>query len=215
MFSYADAMTMSSKKDAIVNMGGFIATKHQDVFEKASVYNIMFEGYITYGGMSGRDMNALAIGLDEGTEFDYLETRIKQVEYLGKKLDEYGVPYQRPPGGHAIFVDAKKVLENIPREEFPAQTLGVELYLEAGVRGVEIGAILADRDPITRENRFPDLEMLRLAIPRRTYTNNHMDVVAAALKNVYDRRNSITKGFKIVKEQPIMRHFTVDLERVK
>jgi len=208
-------MTMSSKKDAIVNMGGFIATKHQDIFEKASVYNIMFEGYITYGGMSGRDMNALAIGLDEGTEFDYLETRIKQVEYLGQKLDEHGVPYQRPPGGHAIFVDAKKVLENIPREEFPAQTLGVELYLEAGVRGVEIGAILADRDPITRENRFPDLEMLRLAIPRRTYTNNHMDVVAAALKNVYDRRNSITKGFKIVKEQPIMRHFTVDLERIK
>ena len=112
-------------------------------------------------------------------------------------------------------MDAKKVLENIPREEFPAQTLGVELYLEAGVRGVEIGAILADRDPVTRENRFPDLEMLRLAIPRRTYTNNHMDVVAAALKNVYDRRNSITKGFKIVKEQPIMRHFTVDLERIK
>ena len=215
MFSYADAMTMSSKKDAIVNMGGFIATKHEDIFEKASVYNIMFEGYITYGGMSGRDMNALAIGLDEGTEFDYLETRIKQVEYLGKKLDEYGIPYQRPAGGHAIFVDAKKVLENIPREEFPAQTLGVELYLEAGVRGVEIGAILADRDPVTRENRFPDLEMLRLAIPRRTYTNNHMDVVAAALKNVYDRRHTITKGFKIVKEQPIMRHFTVDLERIK
>jgi tryptophanase len=195
-------------------MGGFIATKHQDIFEKASMFNIMFEGYITYGGMSGRDMNALAVGLDEGTEFDYLETRIKQVEYLGKKLDEYGVPYQRPAGGHAIFVDAKKVLENVPREEFPAQTLGVELYLEAGVRGVEIGAILADRDPVTRENRFPELELLRLAIPRRTYTNNHIDLVAAALKNVYDRRHTITKGFKIVKEQPIMRHFTVDLERM-
>ncbi|MCL2028205.1 MAG: tryptophanase [Bacteroidales bacterium] len=214
MFSYADTMTMSAKKDAIVNMGGFIATKHQDLYEKACMYNIMFEGYVTYGGMSGRDMNALAQGLHEGTEFDYLETRIKQVEYLGKKLDEYGVPYQRPAGGHAIFVDAKKVLEHVPREQFPAQTLGVELYLEAGVRGVEIGAILADRDPITKENRFPELELLRLAIPRRTYTNNHIEVIAAALKNVYDRRNSITKGFKIVKEQPIMRHFTVDLERV-
>ena len=214
MFLYADAMTMSAKKDAIVNMGGFIATKHQDLYEKACMYNIMFEGYVTYGGMSGRDMNALAQGLHEGTEFDYLETRIKQVEYLGKKLDEYGVPYQRPAGGHAIFVDAKKVLEHVPREQFPAQTLGVELYLEAGVRGVEIGAILADRDPITKENRFPELELLRLAIPRRTYTNNHIEVIAAALKNVYDRRNSITKGFKIVKEQPIMRHFTVDLERV-
>jgi len=208
-------MTMSAKKDAIVNMGGFIATKHQDWYEKACMFNIMFEGYVTYGGMSGRDMNAMAIGLDEGTEFEYLETRIKQVEYLGKKLDEYGIPYQRPAGGHAIFVDAKKVLENVPREEFPAQTLGVELYLEAGVRGVEIGAILADRDPVTRENRFPELELLRLAIPRRTYTNNHMDLIAVALKNVYDRRHTITKGLVIVKEQPIMRHFTVDLERVK
>jgi tryptophanase len=214
MFLYADAMTMSSKKDAIVNMGGFIATKHQDIFEKASLFNIMFEGYITYGGMSGRDMNALSVGLAEGIEFDYLETRIKQVEYLGKKLDEYGIPYQRPAGGHAIFVDAKKVLENVPRDQFPAQTLGVELYLEAGVRGVEIGALLADRDPVTRENRFPELELLRLAIPRRTYTNSHMDLIAAALKNVFDRRHTITKGFIIVKEAPIMRHFTVDLERI-
>ncbi len=214
MYSYADAMTMSSKKDAIVNIGGFIATKHQDWFEKASTYNIMFEGFITYGGMSGRDMNALAQGLYEGTEFDYLETRIKQVEYLGKKLDEYGIPYQRPAGGHAIFVDAKKILPQLPKEEFAAQTLGVELYLEAGVRGVEIGAILADRDPVTRENRYPELELLRLTIPRRTYTNNHMDVVAAALKNIYDRRETICKGYKIVKEAPIMRHFTVELSPI-
>ena len=214
MYSYADGMTMSSKKDAIVNMGGFIALREEAIYKQATTFNIMFEGYITYGGMSGRDMNALAQGLDEGTEFDYLNTRIKQIEYLGAKLDEYGIAYQRPVGGHAIFIDAKKVLSNVPREEFPAQTLAVELYLEAGVRGVEIGAILADRDPVTRENRYPELELLRLAIPRRVYSNNHMDVIAAAMKNVFDRRESITRGVKIVEEAPIMRHFTVKLERL-
>lgn len=215
MFSYADIMTMSSKKDAIVNMGGFVAFRDEALWRRCQMFCIMNEGYITYGGMSGRDMNALAVGLDEGTEFDYLETRIGQVEYLGRKLDEYGIPYQRPAGGHAIFVDARKVLPNVPKEEFAAQTLAVELYLEAGIRGVEIGAILADRDPVTRENRYPALELLRLAIPRRVYTNNHMDVIAAALKNVYDRRAEITRGFVITREQPIMRHFTVKLDRAK
>lgn len=215
MFSYADIMTMSSKKDAIVNMGGFVAFRDEALWRRCQMFCIMNEGYITYGGMSGRDMNALAVGLDEGTEFDYLETRIGQVEYLGKKLDEYGIPYQRPAGGHAIFVDARKVLPNVPKEEFAAQTLAVELYLEAGIRGVEIGAILADRDPVTRENRYPELELLRLAIPRRVYTNNHMDVIAAALKNVYDRRDQITRGYVITREQPIMRHFTVELEPAK
>ena len=214
MYSYADAMTMSSKKDAIVNMGGFIAMRSKELFDKAAVFNIMFEGFLTYGGMSGRDMNALAQGLDEGTEFETLETRIKQVEYLGNKLIEWGIPVQRPIGGHAVFIDAAKLLPNLPREEFPAQTLALELYLEAGIRGVEIGAILADRDPITRENRFDGLEFVRLAIPRRTYTNNHMDVIAAACKNVFDRRNEITRGVKIIKEAPIMRHFTVELERL-
>ncbi|GHS89623.1 hypothetical protein FACS1894201_10970 [Bacteroidia bacterium] len=211
MYSYADIMTMSSKKDAIVNIGGFIATKHQAVYESASTFSIMFEGYLTYGGLAGRDMAAIAQGLDEGTEFETLETRIKQVEYLGAKLDAYGVPYQRPVGGHAIFIDANKVLPNLPKEQFRAQTLAVELYLEAGVRGVEIGALLADRDPITRENRYPTLEFLRLAIPRRVYTNSHVDVIAAALKNVYDRRHQITRGYDIVKEKPIMRHFTIEL----
>ena len=215
MFSYADIMTMSSKKDAIVNMGGFVAFRDEELWRRCQMFCIMNEGYLTYGGMSGRDMNALAVGLDEGTEFDYLETRIGQVEYLGRKLDEYGIPYQRPAGGHAIFVDARKVLPNVPKEEFAAQTLAVELYLEAGIRGVEIGAILADRDPITRENRYPELELLRLAIPRRVYTNNHMDVIAAALKNVYDRREQITRGFVITREQPIMRHFTVELDRAR
>jgi len=214
MFSYADAMTMSSKKDAIVNMGGFIAMRNSELFRKASVFNIMFEGYITYGGMSGRDMNALAQGLDEGTEFETLETRIKQVEYLGGRLEEFGIPFQKPVGGHAIFVDAKKILPNLPKEQLVAQTLGIHLYIEAGIRGVEIGTLLADRDPITRENRYPALEFLRLAIPRRVYTNNHMDVVAVALKNVFDQRHEITKGFEIVFEAPIMRHFTVELKKI-
>jgi len=215
MFTYADAMTMSSKKDAIVNMGGFIGFRDEELWKKSQTFNIMFEGYITYGGMSGRDMNALAQGLDEGTEFDYLDTRIKQVAYLGQKLKEYGVPVQEPFGGHAIFVDAKRFLPNFPKEQFAAQTLAVEAYLEGGVRGVEIGAILADRDPITRENRYPDLELLRLAIPRRVYTNNHIDYIAVTLANVYERRNEIKTGVRIVNEAPIMRHFTVELERVE
>jgi len=213
MYSYADAMTMSSKKDAIVNMGGFIAMRSEELFKKASTFNIMFEGFITYGGMSGRDMNALAQGLHEGTEFDYLETRINQIAYLGQQLIDFGIPIQKPFGGHAIFVDAKRFLPNLPKEEYIAQTLGVELYLEAGIRCVEIGTLLADRDPETRENRYPDLELLRLAIPRRVYTNNHMDVIAVALKNVFDRREQITKGFNIVYEAPILRHFTVELEK--
>ncbi|MCM1168865.1 MAG: tryptophanase [Bacteroides sp.] len=214
MFALADGMTMSAKKDGIVNMGGFIATRHEDWYEGAKCFCIPFEGYLTYGGMNGRDMDALAVGLDENTEFDNLETRIKQVEYLAKRLDEFGIPYQRPAGGHAIFVDASRILTEIPKEEFPAQTLTVELYLEAGIRGCEIGYILADRDPVTRENRFGGLDLLRLCIPRRVYTNNHMDVIAVALKNVFDRRNEIKRGVKIVWEAELMRHFTVQLERL-
>lgn len=214
MFSYGDAMTMSSKKDAIVNMGGFIGFRDEDLFREASTYNIMFEGFVTYGGMSGRDMNALAQGLLEGTEFDYLETRINQVAYLGNLLRNAGIPVQYPFGGHAIFVDAKRFLPAVPKEHFVAQTLAVEIYLEGGVRGVEIGAILADRDPATRENRYPELEMVRLAIPRRTYTNNHMEYVAASIINVWERRHEIKSGYKIVREAPILRHFTVELDKI-
>ncbi|MBD8388605.1 tryptophanase [Dysgonomonas sp. BGC7] len=213
MFSYADGMTMSAKKDAIVNMGGFFATNKKDWYDMCKIKGIVYEGFITYGGMNGRDMNALAIGLEENTEFENLETRIKQVGYLGKKLDEYNIPYQRPVGGHAIFVDADKLLPNIPKDQFPAQTLAVELYLEAGIRGCEIGYLLADRDPVTRENRFEGLDLLRLAIPRRVYTDNHMNVVAVALKNIYDRRNDIKRGFKIKWEADILRHFTIELEK--
>jgi len=214
MFSYADGMTMSSKKDAIVNMGGFVAFKDVELYKKASVYNIMFEGYLTYGGMSGRDMNALAQGLDEGTEFAYLETRIGQVAYLGQKLLDHGVPVLVPFGGHAIFIDAKKFLSNIPKEEYIAQSLAVEIYVEGGVRAVEIGTIMADRDPISRENRYPELELIRLALPRRVYTNNHMDYVAATIINVFERREQIKSGYKIVSEAPILRHFTVELEKI-
>ena len=214
MFSLADGMTMSAKKDGIVNMGGFIATRHEDWYEGAKRFCIPFEGYLTYGGMNGRDMEALAVGLDENTEFDNLETRIHQVEFLAGLLDEYGIPYQRPVGGHAIFVDADKVLTKVPKEEFPAQTLAIELYLEAGVRGCEIGYILADRDPVTRENRFGGLDLLRLCVARRVYTDNHMRVIAAALKNVFDRRNEITRGVEIVWEAELMRHFTVKLRKL-
>lgn len=213
IFSYADAMTMSSKKDGYVNMGGFIAMRRKELYKEASTFNIMYEGYITYGGMSGRDMNALAAGLYEGVDYDNLTARIKQVAYLGQKLDAYGVPIQHPFGGHAIFVNANAFLPNIPQEEYVAQTLAVELYIEAGVRAVEIGTLLADRDPNTRENRYPAVEFVRLAIPRRVYTNNHMDVVAAALKNVFDRRETLSCGLEIVSEAPIMRHFTVELKR--
>ena len=214
MFSLADGMTMSAKKDGIVNMGGFIATRHEDWYEGAKRFCIPFEGYLTYGGMNGRDMEALAVGLDENTEFDNLETRIHQVEFLAGLLDEYGIPYQRPVGGHAIFVDADKVLTKVPKEEFPAQTLAIELYLEAGVRGCEIGYILADRDPVTRENRFGGLDLLRLCVARRVYTDNHMRVIAAALKNVFDRRNEITRGVEIVWEAELMRHFTIKLKKL-
>lgn len=214
MYSYADGMTMSSKKDAIVNMGGFIGFSDRKLYEEASVYNIMFEGFVTYGGMSGRDMNALVQGLDEGTEFEYLETRIKQVAYLGERLKKFGIPLLEPFGGHAIFLDAKRFLPEILKEEYIAQTLAVEIYLEGGVRGVEIGTLLADRDPVTRKNRYPELELVRLAIPRRVYTNSHIDYVAAAIENVFERRSQITKGLRILREAPIMRHFTVELDRV-
>ncbi len=214
MYEDVDAATMSCKKDAIVNMGGFIATSRDDWYEGAKLYCIPFEGYITYGGLNGRDLNAIAQGLDENTEFNMLQTRIHQVQYLASLLDEYGIPYQRPAGGHAIFVDGDKVLNRVPKEEFPAQTLTCELYLEAGIRACEIGYMLADRDPVTRENRFGGLDLVRLCIPRRVYTDNHMKVVAAALKNVYDRRESISRGVAIEWEAPLMRHFTVQLRRL-
>ncbi len=214
MFSYGDGMTMSAKKDGLVNMGGFIALKDQEIYQQATTFAIIYEGFITYGGMSGRDMGALAVGLYEALEYDYLASRITQVQYLGEKLDEFGVPVQKPIGGHAVYLDANKFVPTIPREEYRAQALAVELYVVSGVRGVEIGTILADRDPETRENRYPELELVRLAIPRRTYTHNHMEYIASALKNIYDSRADAKNGYNIVWEAPIMRHFTVKLEKI-
>lgn len=213
MFSYGDGMTMSAKKDGLVNIGGFIALNNEELYKICGNFGIIYEGYLSYGGLAGRDLAALAQGLQESTEYSYLKSRINQIEYLGNKLIEYGIPIQQPIGGHAIFVDAVKFLPHVSREEFPAQTLGVELYKEAGIRGVEIGTILADRDPETRENRYPKLELLRLAIPRRTYFQSHMDYIAVALKNIYDRRESIKSGYEITWESDILRHFTVKLKK--
>jgi len=204
---------MSAKKDGLVNIGGLLAMRDEELFRTCGNFGIIYEGYITYGGLAGRDLGALAQGLMESTEYPYLQARIHQVEYLGKKLMEYGIPVQQPIGGHAVFVDALKFLPNVPRAEYPAQTLGIELYKEGGVRGVEIGTLLADRDPETREDRFPKLELLRLAIPRKVYSYKHMDYIAAALKNVYDRRNEIRSGYEIVWEPEILRHFTVKLKK--
>lgn len=213
MFSYGAGFTMSAKKDGLVNIGGLLAMRDEELFRTCGNFGIIYEGYITYGGLAGRDLGALAQGLMESTEYPYLQARIHQVEYLGKKLMEYGIPVQQPIGGHAVFVDALKFLPNVPRPEYPAQTLGIELYKEGGVRGVEIGTLLADRDPETREDRFPKLELLRLAIPRKVYSYKHMDYIAAALKNVYERRNEIRSGYEIVWEPEILRHFTVKLKK--
>lgn len=212
MFSYVEGFTMSAKKDGLVNIGGLLGLRSKDLYRSCGNIGIIYEGYLTYGGLAGRDLAALAQGLNEATEFVYLQSRIQQVAYLGDKLIAYGIPIQKPIGGHAVFVDALSFLPQVPREEFPAQTLGVELYKEGGIRGVEIGTILADRDPKTKQNRYPKLELLRLAIPRRTYSFKHMDYIAVALKNVFDRRETITKGFEVVWESEILRHFTVELK---
>lgn len=212
LLSYADGCTMSSKKDGLVNIGGLLCFRDEETMRRAMPFNIMYEGFNTYGGMAGRDLGALSVGLRESTELPYLEARIGQVARLGSALEGYGVPVLRPYGGHAIFVDALRFLPRVPREEFTAQTLGIEAYVEGGLRGVEIGALMADRDPDTRENRYPALELLRLAVPRRTYTDRHMEYAAAVLGSVYERRDRITRGYRITREAPIMRHFTVELE---
>lgn len=205
---------MSAKKDGIVNIGGFIALRSREIFELASTFNIMFEGFLTYGGLAGRDLAAMAQGLMEATGFDYLESRIGQVAFLGEKMKSYGIPVQEPFGGHAIFIDALRFYPQIPREEFPGQTLVVELYKTGGIRCAEIGSLMADRDPLTRENRYPELELVRLAIPRRCYTNSHMEYAAAVVRDAVEQATKIRRGYRLTGEAPIMRHFTMKLEPI-
>lgn len=219
LFSYGDMFSMSSKKDGIVNMGGMIGVKDDKKFEdtimKIKANCISFEGFITYGGLNGRDLEALAIGLNEALEEDYLKYRIGQMEYLAALLDDAGISYQSPVGGHGIFIDAKKMLPHIPYYEFPAQVLAIELYKEAGIRSCDIGSYMMGNDPDTGEQIKSEFEFTRLAIPRRVYTQAHLDVIADALISIKERAGEIKRGYKIAWEPPILRHFQAHLQPIE
>jgi tryptophanase len=211
-FSYADGCTFSCKKDALVNIGGLFATRSQAVYEQVVPLLILYEGYVTYGGMAGRDLEALAIGLREMVDDDYIRHRVRQVERLGERLIAAGIPIVRPTGGHAVFVDAAAFLPHLPRSQFPAEALAAELYLEGGIRAVGLGGLaFMKEDPATGAVTLPKMELLRLAIPRRVYTDSHLEVVAAALIRLYQRTHAI-RGMRVVSAPPVLKHFTAVLE---
>ncbi len=210
--SYTDGATMSAKKDALVNIGGFLAVNEWDVFEEARNMVVVYEGLHTYGGLAGRDMEAMAIGIGESVNDGHIKARVGQVIYLGERMMEYGVPIVQPIGGHGIFVDAKKFLPHIPQDNYPAQTLASEIYLDSGVRTMERGVVSAGRKA-NGENYYPKLELVRFTIPRRVYTQAHMDVIAESAGRVFDKRTKI-KGLKMVYEPKYLRFFQAKFEKL-
>jgi tyrosine phenol-lyase len=208
---HTDGMTMSGKKDALVNIGGWVAVNDRDVFEELRNLVVVYEGLHTYGGLAGRDMEAMAIGIAESVQDDHIRARIGQVRYLGGLLEEWGVPMMEPIGGHAIFLDAKRFYPQLKQDEFPAQTLAAQLYLDSGIRAMERGIVSAGRNAKTGDHYRPKLELTRLTIPRRVYTQAHMDVVAESVKAVYEQRESV-RGLKMVYEPKYLRFFQARFE---
>lgn len=213
MCDLADGCTFSAKKDGLVNIGGFLAFRDPALYQEAAPLGVLFEGFLTYGGMAGRDMEAMAVGLREVMDEEYLGWRIGQVRWLGERLLEAGIPVVEPIGGHAVFLDALRFLPHLPRAQYPGQALACALYEDGGVRGVEIGAVLAGRDPATKQERFPRLELVRLAVPRRVYTQSHMAYVAETVGETHRRRDRI-RGLRFVHEPPVLRHFMARFEPV-
>jgi tryptophanase len=216
MFSYGDTFTMSAKKDTIVNMGGLIGVKDKNspLILKIKANCISYEGFYTYGGLSGRDLEALSIGLYEEIDENYLRYRIGQMEYLAGRLDEAGIAYQSPVGGHGVFVDAAAMFPQIPYNEFPGQALAIELYKEAGIRACDIGSYMLGNDPDTGVQLHADFEFTRLAIPRRVYTQAHLDIMADALISIKARAGQLQRGYRITWEPPVLRHFQAHLEPI-